>query len=296
MLEIKPMIHRPFFMPLSLVVGLVVAMLLGASPVTQAWAQTDTTTGGGTQPPVSQTDLERVNTITQGAVDIATQAEQALTNLDNNPTAGGSAPAVNPIMDSSNGAPPVGSTGATGSSADICDANGPWNRGFASTQANMAGRLVSVHRDFLDNAPTLDAGHYCTQNLINVIKGIRMAMIGFDLKFAFMELIMGAIVEAIINAACSFVQSLVTQIQTLKNSMALSVCLPLPQLRLGLNIPRPRFPCIGFGGTALGQVSLTAVPRKTPSSANPIASPTPTQSRWDFNVWGGTARHPVTTP
>jgi hypothetical protein len=178
--------------------------------------------------------------------------------------------------------------------ADVCDPNGSWGQSFGRTQANIAGRLVSVHKDYMDNSPTVEAKSYCVQTILNVIKGIRIAMIAFDLKFAFMELVMGRIVDAIINAACAFVQSLVTQIRTLTDSMTLSVCLPLPQLRLGVNIPRPRLPCIGFGNNVIGAVNLSVMPRKPRNSSSTPTVDEPTQLR--MNGMGEGNGFEVNTP
>jgi len=160
---------------------------------------------------------------------------------------------------------------------DVCDEQGDFNTSFGHTLANTADRLTQVHKDYLHNSPTLDTDHYCIQTLIDAIKDIRIAMIGFDLHFLLMEALIGAATDLIVHAACAIVASLLGQLADLAHSLYLKICLPFPQLRLGLNIPKPPVPiCIGFGGLTLAQVGLQ--PMSTPPNAG--SSPN------NWQIWG----------
>jgi len=163
---------------------------------------------------------------------------------------------------------------------DVCDIQGANGAGSSGTfYTDMANSMheemqkkTLAKQDVWKNSPTLDIKlHYC-HDLITQFMSYMGALT--NPKTAIINLIFNNILMAFLNSLCQQVLGLITQVVSqLKVSVFNAICLPLPKLHLGLNLPH-------FSGGCTGMPLLTVSPTIQTNAPG-------TKSNWQ--IW-------VTTP
>ncbi len=162
--------------------------------------------------------------------------------------------------------------------ADTCDSQGDFDTAYTNTLNNVAGRLTNVRADYLKRAVTLDIDHYCIPTIIKAIDDIKLIMIGMHGAYAIINLLADAILQAIIGLVCGIATQFVQIATSLLTSQYLNICLPLPQLHLGLNFSSHQGCFSLFGGTSTA-LKLTPVGQM---GSPPVVPSAPNY----WNIWG----------
>jgi hypothetical protein len=150
---------------------------------------------------------------------------------------------------------------------DVCDPTAPggYYDSTARTLHNVAGRITQVRKDFLDNSPVIHTADYCVDQMIKILDMIKDVAAGVDAYHIFINLVLTAIFNVIVSFVCSIATEVVNDLKNIENSILLKICLPLPQLHLGLNFPKISNMCIGKGQVVLQM--MAAPPTATPQGS-----------------------------
>lgn len=163
--------------------------------------------------------------------------------------------------------------GADGSSA------GDFYNSYLHNLTNEAGKISTVHHDFINNSPTLDIKlHYCTTLIDDVIKLIAAT----GNPKALLTLALFSAVEAFLNAICGVAVQVITDFTKLVTSAYGLMCMSMPQLHLGVHLPGIN----GCPGTPLLSLGLV--------NSQPMSNPTnATGGPSSWQIWGAS---PVYVP